>query len=85
MARYRIERDVLGKVRVPADAYYGSDTERTLENFSVSGTRVPLELPYAYAMLKKAAAAANMMDGKLDARRGGGHNKGVQRHPGAQA
>lgn len=70
MARYRIERDVLGKVRVPADAYYGSDTERTLENFSVSGTRVPLELPYAYAMLKKAAAAANMMDGKLDARRG---------------
>ncbi len=66
--RYRTEKDVIGKVKVPAQAYYGSDTERTIENFSVSGTRVPLELAHAYAMLKKAAAIANMKDGKLDAR-----------------
>ncbi|MHB1830683.1 MAG: class II fumarate hydratase [Candidatus Micrarchaeaceae archaeon] len=67
---YRIERDVLGKVTVPAGAYYGSETQRTVENFRVSGIKVPLELVYAYAMLKKAAAIANMKDGKLDRRRG---------------
>ncbi len=67
---YREERDVLGKVMVPAGAYYGSETQRTVENFGVSGIKVPLELVYAYAMLKKAAAIANMEDGKLDRRRG---------------
>lgn len=64
--QYRLERDVLGEVRVPKDAYWGPETQRTLNNFDVSGVKVPLEVIYAYAMLKKAAAVANMKDGKLD-------------------
>ena len=67
--KYRLDRDVLGAVKVPADAYYGSETQRSLNNFKVSDLRVPLELVYTYAMLKKAAAIANMKDGKLDRRR----------------
>ena len=70
MMQYRLERDVLGEVRVPKDAYWGPETQRTLNNFDVSGVRVPLEVIYAYAMLKKAAASANMKDGKLDTKTG---------------
>ncbi len=70
MMQYRLERDVLGEVRVPKDAYWGPETQRTLNNFDVSGVRVPLEVIYAYAMLKKAAASANMKDGKLDTKIG---------------
>lgn len=66
----RTEADALGKVRVPADAYYGSDTARVLENFNISGLGVPRGLIDAYIMLKKAAALANMREGKLDRRRG---------------
>ena len=66
---YRIESDVLGEVRVPKNAYYGPETQRTLDNFDISGVRIPLEAVRAYAMLKKAAAIANMKDGKLDRRR----------------
>ncbi len=68
--RYRVERDSIGKVMVPADAYYGSDTARTMENFDISGIKVPQELIEAYLILKKAAAKANMEAGKLDRKRG---------------
>ncbi len=67
--KYRIDRDVLGEVKVPYDAYYGSETQRSLNNFTASGIKVPLEIIHAYALLKKAAAIANMKDGKLDKRR----------------
>lgn len=67
--QYRIERDVLGEVRVPKDAYWGPETQRALNNFDVSGVKMPLEVIMAYAMLKKAAAKANTKDGKLDAKR----------------
>ncbi len=66
---YRIDSDVLGEVKVPKDAYYGSETQRSINNFVVSGITVPLDLVYAYAMLKKAAAQGNKRDGKLDLRR----------------
>lgn len=66
--RSRIDLDVLGKVKVPADAYYGSETQRSIDNFKVSGIRMPLDIIYAYAMLKKAAAIGNRRDGKLDAK-----------------
>ena len=66
---YRLETDVLGSVKVPKNAYYGPETQRTLNNFDISGTKVPIEIFHAYAMLKKAAAIANMKDGKLDKRR----------------
>ncbi len=66
---YRIDSDVLGKVKVPKDAYWGPETQRSLNNFDASGIIVPLDVIYAYTMLKKAAAIANKRDGKLDEKR----------------
>ena len=68
--QYRNERDFLGSVRVPKDAYYGSETQRAVNNFQVSGIRVDQRFIRAYALLKKAAAIANMRTGKLDRRVG---------------
>ena len=59
---YRTEKDLLGSVKVPSDAYYGAETQRSLDNFKVSGIRNPIELVHSYAILKKAAAIANMKD-----------------------
>jgi len=64
---YRIERDTMGEVRVPADKYWGAQTQRSLENFRI-GTdrfRMPLEIIRAYGMLKRAAARANLELGEL--------------------
>jgi fumarate hydratase, class II len=66
---YRKESDVLGTVKVPGDAYYGSETERALENFQISGLRTQKDFIHAYVTLKKAAAMANRSIGKLDAKR----------------
>ena len=41
MTEFRVEKDTMGEVRVPADAYYGAQTQRALENFPVSGIRFP--------------------------------------------
>ena len=56
---HRIERDPLGEVRVPADAYYGVQTRRAVENFPISGMVAFPELVTATVMIKKAAAEAN--------------------------
>lgn len=66
----RIEHDVLGDVRVPADAYYGSETQRALDNFKISDRKPQKELINAIALVKIAAAKANMKAGKLDKRKG---------------
>ena len=63
---HRIERDPLGEVRVPADAYYGGQTQRALENFPISGLTAPPELVTATVLVKKAAAEANRDIGRLD-------------------
>ncbi|GAB4330818.1 MAG: aspartate ammonia-lyase [Candidatus Abyssubacteria bacterium] len=65
----RIERDSLGEKEVPADAYYGVQTARALENFRASGLRLPGSMVRAYAMIKKAAALANEELRMLDSRR----------------
>lgn len=64
---YRIERDTMGEVRVPADRYWGAQTQRSLENFRIGAWRfrMPLEVIRAYGMLKKAAARANLELGEL--------------------
>ena len=62
VTKFRVERDPLGEVRVPADAYYGAQTRRALDNFPISGLTAPPALIVATAQIKKAAAAAN---GKL--------------------
>jgi aspartate ammonia-lyase len=67
--RARIERDSLGEREVPADALYGIQTLRALENFRASGTTHPESLLRAYAMIKKAAALTNEGLGALDHRR----------------
>jgi aspartate ammonia-lyase len=64
---HRIERDPLGEHTVPADAYYGIQTQRAVENFPISGLRAPAELVTATILVKKAAAAANQAAGHLPA------------------
>ncbi len=64
--QYRIERDALGEVRVPADAYYGSQTARAIENFPISGLRLPRAFIAATATIKQAAADVNAALGQLD-------------------
>jgi fumarate hydratase class II len=68
MMKTRIERDSLGTKRVPASAYYGIQTFRAVENFPISGLRLPLEMVRAYALIKKAAAHANAAVGHLPRR-----------------
>jgi len=65
MMNERIERDSLGEVRVPSDKYWGAQTERSRQNFRIGKETMPLELIYAYAELKKAAAIVNEQAGKL--------------------
>jgi len=63
---FRTERDPLGELKVPAGAYYGVQTARAVENFSISGLRAPDELVTATILVKKAAAEANAALGRLD-------------------
>lgn len=65
-SRYRIERDTQGEVRVPESAYYGAQTQRAVENFKVSGLHLQPSFIKAQAIIKRAAALANMDDNKLD-------------------
>ncbi len=64
---HRIERDPLGDFPVPADAYFGVQTARALQNFPISGFTVPPLLVTATVMVKHAAAVANRTLGRLDA------------------
>ncbi len=62
---FRTERDPLGEVQVPADAYYGAQTQRAVDNFPISGLRAPDDLITATILVKKAAAEANADLGRL--------------------
>lgn len=67
---YRIEKDTLGEVKVPADKYWGAQTERSRNNFKIGpSASMPLEIVHAFAYLKKAAAHANCDLGVLDVER----------------
>ena len=66
---YRIEHDSLGEVKVPADKYWGAQTERSHENFPIGTEKIPMEVIRAFALLKKGAAFANKNLGKLDEER----------------
>mgnify|MGYP000106171655 CR=1 FL=1 len=69
---YRIEHDTMGEVKVPADKYWGAQTERSFENFKIGVEKMPVEIIRAFAILKKAAALANCKLGNLDEKRTGG-------------
>jgi fumarate hydratase class II len=64
---YRIEKDTMGEVQVPADALYGAQTQRSIENFKIAQdiNRMPREIIRAFAYLKKAAALTNHEAGVL--------------------
>jgi fumarate hydratase, class II len=66
---YREERDTMGTVHVPADALWGAQTQRSLQNFRISGERMPVALIHALALVKRAAAKVNCDVGLLDAAR----------------
>jgi len=67
MSEFRTEKDSLGEVKVPANALWGAQTQRAVDNFPVSGQPMPAEFIVAVAQIKRAAAQANASLGLLDA------------------
>lgn len=66
MAEYRLEKDFLGELKVPKEAYWGVQTQRAVENFPVSGLRLQPRFVRAQGIVKLAAAKANVEVGSLD-------------------
>lgn len=64
---YRIEKDTMGEVKVPADKFWGAQTQRSKENFKIGSEKMPQEIVYAFAILKRSAAIANEKLGNLEA------------------
>lgn len=65
-AKIRIETDTMGPVEVPADRYWGAQTQRSLHHFNIGEDRMPREMIRAFGILKKACALVNVELGKLD-------------------
>lgn len=63
---YRIEKDTLGEIKVPADKFWGAQTQRSKENFPIGNEKMPDEIIHAFAILKKSAAKANEELGFLE-------------------
>ncbi len=64
MNKFRIEKDTMGEIKVEAHSLWGAQTQRSIENFRI-GEKMPLEIIYSYAILKKACAQANFDLGEL--------------------
>ncbi|MFE8696249.1 class II fumarate hydratase [Cytobacillus sp. FJAT-53684] len=65
MTKYRIEKDTLGEIQVPAEKYWGAQTERSRQNFQIGIEKMPIEVIYALAKIKRAAAIVNHKLGKM--------------------
>ncbi len=63
---YRIEKDSMGEMKVPADRYWAAQTQRSYQNFKIGGEIMPREVTHAFGILKKSAAIANNRLGRLD-------------------
>lgn len=63
---YRIEHDSMGEIKVPANVYWGAQTQRSLQNFIIGTQTIPLEVIYSLAEIKKTCAIVNNNIGKLD-------------------
>ena len=63
---YRIERDSIGEVKVPANVYWGAQTQRSYQNFKIGNQKMPIEIIRAFGVLKKCAAQTNCALGVLD-------------------
>ncbi|MBQ6522281.1 MAG: class II fumarate hydratase, partial [Atopobiaceae bacterium] len=70
MAEMRVERDSMGEMLVPAEALWGAQTQRSLENFPIGTETMPAGIIAAFGILKKAAAQANVELGVLDSTAG---------------
>lgn len=70
MTNYRIEKDSMGELQVPADALYGAQTQRAINNFPISGLTMPPAFIKTVALIKQTAAKVNSDLGVLDAKRG---------------
>lgn len=70
MTTTRIESDSMGEIAVPADHYWGAQTERSLHHFDIGSDIMPKEVTHAFGLLKKAAALTNVSLGKLDKDKG---------------
>ena len=68
--KFRLDRDSLGKIKIPAGAYYGAFTGRAIQQYHVTGNRAHKNLIRAFVMIKRSAAVANMEAGAIDAERG---------------
>lgn len=68
--KYRLDEDSLGKVKIPADAYYGPFTGRALQQYHVTGTRAHTNLIKSFVMIKRSAAVANIKARAIDRKRG---------------
>lgn len=66
MTKTRTETDTFGPIQVAADRYWGAQTQRSLENFKISGERMPIALVHAFGIVKKAAAITNVALKDLD-------------------
>ena len=64
--QYRIEKDTMGEMQVPADKYWAAQTQRSVQNFQIGNEKMPLEVVYGFANLKKACALVNNKLGRLD-------------------
>ncbi|RUM70612.1 MAG: class II fumarate hydratase [Sulfurovum sp.] len=64
--KYRIEKDTMGEMQVPADKYWAAQTQRSVQNFKIGNEKMPLEVIYGFANLKKACALVNNELGRLD-------------------
>ena len=65
---FRVEKDPLGEVKIPADKLWGAETQRSLNFFSIGENLIPREMIDAYAILKKGAAIANLADARLSSK-----------------
>src|SRR5690554_7819891 len=65
MTEFRIEKDSLGEVQVPADALYGAQTQRAIDNFKISDVKLPFAFIRAVALIKYCAAETNLNLGLL--------------------
>ncbi len=63
---YRVEKDTMGEMRVPANKYWAAQTQRSVQNFEIGNEKMPLEVVYGFANLKKACALVNNELGRLD-------------------
>ena len=63
---FRIEKDTMGEMQVPSDKYWAAQTQRSVHNFEIGNEKMPIEVVYGFANLKKACALANQELGRLD-------------------